>query len=137
MTPGSAGAEQPDEVGGGLKRGWGVSPGRQQAIADTLHGLVPRTGRLSPAQLRAVTLELAQRRDLWADLVVHDADVRWYLPMHRSNGCDVWLLAWARGQDTDWHDHGGAPGSLPAGEGTLVEQHRAPNGRRLSSRPLA
>ena len=71
-----AGAEQPDRVGTGLKQGWGVSPQRQQAIVDTLHGFVPRTGRLSPAQLRSVTVQLAARRELWADLVVHDPDVR-------------------------------------------------------------
>lgn len=129
--------DQAVDVSAGLKPGWGVSPERQQAIVEALHGLVPRTGRLSPAQLRAVTLGLAQRHDLWADLVVHDPDVRWYLPMHRSNGCDVWLLAWARGQDTDWHDHGGSSGSFAVAEGTLVEQYRAPSGRRLSTRRLA
>ena len=136
MTPGSAGAEQPDRVGTGLKRGWGVSPERQQAIVDTLHGLVPRTGRLSPAQLRAVTVKLAARPEFWADLVVHDPDVRWYLPLHRSNACDVWLLAWERGQDTDWHDHGGSSGSFAVAEGSLMEQYRVPSGRRLGRRRL-
>ena len=131
-----AGAEQPDRVGTGLKQGWGVSPQRQQAIVDTLHGFVPRTGRLSPAQLRSVTVQLAARRELWADLVVHDPDVRWYLPLHRSNSCDVWLLAWERGQDTDWHDHGGSSGSFAVAEGSLTERYRIPSGRRLSGRRL-
>ncbi len=88
----------------------------------------------SPAQLRTVTLELAARRQLWADLVVHDPDVRWYLPLHRSSSCDVWLLAWERGQDTDWHDHGGSSGSLTVTEGSLLERYRAPSGRLLSRR---
>ena len=107
-----------DPASTGLKPGWGVSPERQQAIIDTLHGMVPRAGRLSPAQLRAITVKLAERPELWADLVVHDPDVRWYLPLHRSNACDVWLLAWERGQDTDWHDHGGSSGSFVVAEGT-------------------
>jgi rhodanese-related sulfurtransferase/predicted metal-dependent enzyme (double-stranded beta helix superfamily) len=136
VTPGAADAERPDQVGTGLKQGWGVSPSRQQAIVDTLHGLVPRTGRLSPAQLGAVTAELAARQDLWADLVVHDPDVRWYLPLHRSNACDVWLLAWETGQDTDWHDHGGSSGSFAVAEGSLIERYRVPSGRRLSRRRL-
>jgi len=136
MTPGSAGAEPPDRVGTGLKQGWGVSPERQQAIVDALHGLVPRTGRLSPAQLRAVTVKLAAHREFWADLVVHDPDVRWYLPLHRSNACDVWLLAWERGQDTDWHDHGGSSGSFAVAEGSLIEEYRVPSGRRLGRRRL-
>jgi len=121
----------------GLKPGWGVSPERQQTIADTMRGLAPHSGRLSPAQLRAVTVTLAARRELWADLVVHDPDVRWYLPLHRSNSCDVWLLAWERGQDTDWHDHGGSSGSFAVADGSLLEQYRVPSGRRLARRRLA
>ena len=135
LTPDS-GADQPGRLGTGLKQGWGVSPQRQQAIVDTLHGLVPRSGRLSPGQLRAVTVELATRRDLWADLVVHDPDVRWYLPLHRSNACDVWLLAWETGQDTDWHDHGGSSGSFAVAEGGLAERYRVPSGRGLGRRRL-
>ena len=136
VTPDGASADEPGPAGTGLKQGWGVSPERQQAILDTLHGLVPRAGRLSPAQLRSVTVALAARQELWADLVVRDADVRWYLPLHRSNACDVWLLAWERGQDTDWHDHGGSSGSLTVAEGSLVERYRVPSGRRLGSRRL-
>jgi hypothetical protein len=116
----------------GSGRGWGVSPGWQQAIACALPGLVPGGGRLSPARLQAITGALAAQRDLWANLVVHDPDVRWYLPLHRSKSCDVWLLAWERGQDTDWHDHGGSSGSFSVAEGYLVEQYRAASARRLS-----
>jgi hypothetical protein len=48
VTPGGSAAEEPfGETGAGLRRGWGVSPGRQQAIACTLQGLVPGGGRLS------------------------------------------------------------------------------------------
>jgi len=102
-----------------------------------LGGLAPPAGRLAPGQLRAVTSGLAARRGLWADLVVRDPDVRWYLPLHRSNSCDVWLVAWERGQDTDWHDHGGSSGSFAVAEGCLAEQYRAPGGRRIARRRLA
>jgi len=122
--------------GPGLKAGWGVSPVRQQAIADAIRELAPDSGRLSPAQLREVTAVLSARRDLWGDLVVHDPDVRWYLPLHRSNSCDVWLLAWEHGQDTDWHDHGGSSGSFAVAEGSLTEHYRVPSGRRLARRRL-
>jgi rhodanese-related sulfurtransferase/predicted metal-dependent enzyme (double-stranded beta helix superfamily) len=137
ITPDSPGPDQPDRGGSsGLKPGWGVSPERQQAIVDVLAGHVPRTGRLSPAELRYVTLELTTHRELWADLVVRDPDVRWYLPLHRSNSCDVWLLAWERGQDTDWHDHGGSSGSFAVAEGGLLECYRVSSGGRLSRRRL-
>jgi rhodanese-related sulfurtransferase/predicted metal-dependent enzyme (double-stranded beta helix superfamily) len=129
-----ASAQNP-EASAGLKPGWGVSPERQQAIQATLAGLAPHSGRLAPGQLRSITTALAKRRELWSDLVVHDPDVRWYLPLHRSNSCDVWLLAWERGQDTDWHDHGGSSGSFAVADGSLLEQYRAPAGR-LSHRRL-
>src|SRR5258708_30657146 len=116
-TPAGPGVRLRGQAGPGLQPGWGVSPERQQAIAEVLGGLVPPAGRLAPGQLRAVTAGLAARRGLWADLVVRDPDVRWYLPLHRSNSCDVWLLAWERGQDTDWHDHGGPSGSFPGSAG--------------------
>jgi rhodanese-related sulfurtransferase/predicted metal-dependent enzyme (double-stranded beta helix superfamily) len=121
---------------GGLKPGWGVSPERQQEIVAALSGIAPGTGRLSAGQLRAITTSLAGRRELWSDLVVRDPDVRWYLPLHRSNSCDVWLLAWERGQDTDWHDHGGSSGSFAVADGSLTEQYRVPSGR-LSRRRLS
>ena len=133
----SGGAEDPAETAGsGLRHGWGVSPERQQSILDTIQGLVRLTGRLSPTQLRAITVTIAAQAGLWADLVVHDPDVRWYLPLHRSDVCDVWLLAWERGQDTDWHDHGGSSGSLTVAEGSLLEQYRAASGRGCSRRRL-
>jgi rhodanese-related sulfurtransferase/predicted metal-dependent enzyme (double-stranded beta helix superfamily) len=120
----------------GLQHGCGVSPERQQQIGETVRGLAPASDRLSATQLRAVTTTLASRPELWADLVVHDPDVRWYLPLHRSSSCDVWLLAWERGQDTDWHDHGGSSGSFAVAEGSVLEQYRVPSGRRLSHRRL-
>ena len=134
ITPGGAGRRE--QVGPGLKRGRGLSAGRQQAVADVVRGLLPSTGRLTPAQLRTITAGLAGRHELWADLVVRDPNVRWYLPLHRSDACDVWLLAWERGQDTDWHDHGGSCGSLAVATGCLVEQYRVPGGRRIANRRL-
>jgi rhodanese-related sulfurtransferase/quercetin dioxygenase-like cupin family protein len=124
------------EPAAGPQSSGAVSPERQHAIVDLLRALAPDEGRLSPRQLRSVTTTLAARRDLWSDLVVRDPDVRWYLPLHRSRAVDVWLLAWERGQDTNWHDHGGSSGSLTLSEGSLVEQYRTPGGR-TSYRQLA
>jgi rhodanese-related sulfurtransferase/predicted metal-dependent enzyme (double-stranded beta helix superfamily) len=137
VSSGGVNPENQGDAGAGLKLGWGVSPERQQALGDAMADLAPLSGRLSPSQLRAVTVELSRRRELWADLVVRDPDVRWSLPLHRSNSCDVWLLAWERGQDTDWHDHGGSSGSFAVAEGSLLEQYRVPSGRRLARRRLA
>lgn len=140
MAVGSLGRKQepadPAGAGSGLQTGLGVSRERQRQISEIVHNLAPGSGRLSGPQLRSVTSTLARRRDLWADLVVRDPDVRWYLPLHRSESCDVWLLAWESGQDTDWHDHGGSAGSFAVADGSLIEQYRVPSGRRLSHRRL-
>ena len=135
-TSGGGSEDRTGVAGAGLRHGWGVSPERQQAILDSLRGLVRLAGRLSPTQLRVITTTIAAHAELWADLVVHDPDVRWYLPLHRSDACDVWLLAWERGQDTDWHDHGGSSGSFAVTEGSLLEQFRAASGRGLNRRLL-
>ena len=77
VTPSGADAQQPpDSSGVGLRRSWDVSPERQRAIFEAIRDLLPRAGRMSPAQLRAATARIASRRELWADLVVHDPDVR-------------------------------------------------------------
>ena len=111
VTPSGADAQQPpDSVGVGLRRTWDVSPERQRAIFEAIRDLLPRAGRMSPAQLREAAARMASRRELWADLVVHDPDVRWYWPLYWSQACDVWLLSWLRGQGTAWHDHGAHPG---------------------------
>src|SRR5262249_52150186 len=120
--------------------GWGGSAGRPQAVAEVLGGLGPPAGRLAAGRLRGGPAGAAgaggPRGGLWADLVVRDPDVRWYLPLHRSNSCDMWLLAWERGQHTDWHDHGGSSGSFVVAEGCLAEQYRGPGGRRIAHRRL-
>ena len=83
VTPSGADAQQPpDSSGVGLRRSWDVSPERQRAIFETIQDLLPRAGRMSPAQLRAAAARIASRRELWADLVVHDPDVRRYLPLY-------------------------------------------------------
>src|SRR5260370_23055768 len=135
-TPSGPGVQLRGQAGPGLQPGWGVSPERRQATAAGLGGVVRASGRVGQGEWGAVTAGLAARHGLWGDLVVRDPDVRWYLPLHRSNSCDVWLLAWERGQDTDWHDHGGSSGSFAVAEGCLVEQYRAPGGRRIARRRL-
>jgi hypothetical protein len=137
VTPSGADAQQPpDSVGVGLRRTWDVSPERQRAIFEAIRDLLPRAGRMSPAQLRAATGTIASRRELWTDMVVHDPDARWYRPLYWSQACDVWLLSWLRGQDTDWHDHGGSSGSFGVADSSLIEHYQVPSGRRLARRPL-
>jgi len=101
---------------------------RRRAIAEFLAPYLEGARRLSPRQLGAVTSAVAANRQLWEDLVVENAEQRWYLPLHLSPTCDVWLLAWQPSQDTDWHDHGGSSGSFCVAHGSLLEQLRTGGG---------
>jgi hypothetical protein len=56
--------------------------------------------------------------------------------LYWSQACDVWLLAWLGGQETDWPDHGGSSGSFEVADGSLIEHYRVPSGRRLARRRL-
>jgi rhodanese-related sulfurtransferase len=110
---------------------------RRRSIAAFLGPYIDGGPRLSPRQLGLVTSAIAANRPLWEDLVVEDAEQRWYLPLHLSPTCDVWLLAWLGGQDTDWHDHGGSSGSFCVADGALVEHLRTGGGgNRVRSRQL-
>lgn len=114
----------------------GIDDERRQAIAEFLKPYLGIRSRLSPRQLGVVTSAMATSRRLWEDLVVEDAEQRWYMPLHLSPTCDVWLLAWLPSQDTDWHDHGGSSGSLCVADGALVEHLRTEGGHQVRSRRL-
>jgi rhodanese-related sulfurtransferase len=118
----------------GLELGIGVASARQGEIHAFLDEVAPSAGRLGPGDLKRITTAVAARRELWEDLVVHDPDTRWYLPLYRSEDFDVWLLAWERDQDTDWHDHGGSSGSFAVADGTILEQYRTGSGLRIARR---
>ena len=109
---------------------------RRGEIAEFLRPYLRSNLRLPPRQLGVLTGAVAANRALWADLVVEDRQQRWYLPLHRSETCDVWLLAWQQGQDTDWHDHGGSSGSFCVADGVLLEQLRTGGGHRVRTRRL-
>jgi rhodanese-related sulfurtransferase len=115
----------------------GLDHERRQAIgafvAPYLHGQF----RLPPRQLGVLTGAMAANRQLWEELVIEDPGQRWYLPLHRSETCDVWLLAWLPNQDTDWHDHGGSSGSFCVADGVLLEQLRTGGGHRVRTRRLS
>jgi rhodanese-related sulfurtransferase len=113
-----------------------VNGERRRAIAEFLEPHLGSRARISPRQLGVVTAAVAANRQLWQDLVVEDADQRWYMPLHLSPTCDVWLLAWLPSQDTDWHDHGGSSGSLCVADGVLLEHLRTVGGHQVRTRRL-
>jgi Cysteine dioxygenase type I len=71
--------------------------------------------------LAALVAGLADRPDLWADLVRHAPLVRWYERVALTDTVEVWLIGWWRDQHTPMHDHGGASGALAVVGGVLQE----------------
>ncbi len=114
-----------------------VSTERREAVEAFLGETVGRDEVvLSRGRLAQLTSEVVAHPELWRDLVVHDAEERWYLLLYGSPEYDLWLLSWLPGQDTDWHDHGGSSGSFTVADGMLSEQSRRGN-RRVGTRTLA
>ncbi|HEY2703694.1 MAG TPA: cysteine dioxygenase family protein [Candidatus Dormibacteraeota bacterium] len=71
--------------------------------------------------LAAVVSALAERPDLWAELVQHNPRMRWYERVALTDTVEVWLIGWCWGQHTSLHDHGGASGAVAVVGGTLRE----------------
>lgn len=76
---------------------------------------------LLPDELRAVVRELAERPDLWRDLVRHDEHERVYVRLHRDHHIDAWLLCWVATQETGLHDHDLSSGAVQVIDGRLAE----------------
>ncbi len=76
---------------------------------------------LLPDELRAVVRELAERPDLWRDLVRHDEHERVYVRLHRDHHVDAWLLCWVATQETGLHDHDLSSGAVQVIDGRLAE----------------
>jgi hypothetical protein len=58
---------------------------------------------------------------LWSDAIRFDLARRSYRVLRASSELELALFAWAAGQDTSYHDHGGASGAGFVCSGLLVE----------------
>ncbi|WP_035841247.1 cysteine dioxygenase [Kitasatospora azatica] len=76
---------------------------------------------LSPAALRAVVAELAERPQEWIDKVRLSTEERWYERLSLTEDHEVWLISWLPGQSTGFHDHGGSRGAYAVALGELEE----------------
>src|SRR5271169_1738423 len=83
---------------------------------------VTTTGRLLGArQLATVVERLADRQTEWLTRVRLNPAGRWYEQIHLDDLHEVWLISWLPGQETGFHDHGGAAGAFTVVLGALTE----------------
>ncbi|HEX3909834.1 MAG TPA: cysteine dioxygenase family protein [Solirubrobacteraceae bacterium] len=87
-------------------------------------GSVPRPRRrdLSAPELEVFVRELADRPELWIELVRHDAGRRVYEELLSDEHLTAWLICWMDDQDTGYHDHDVSAGAVAVVSGHVREE---------------
>ena len=88
---------------------------------------------LDRGELRELVGRIAADPEQWRDLVRHDGAERHFEQLWRDDHVDVWVISWANGNDTGFHDHDVSSGAVAVVEGQLVEERLVLTGapRRL------
>jgi hypothetical protein len=71
----------------------------------TLSDLLPHPGVLTPDELEALAVGIAERPEIWEPLVRVDSEHRRFELIYEDDDVDAWLLSWMPGQGTGFHDH--------------------------------
>jgi predicted metal-dependent enzyme (double-stranded beta helix superfamily) len=77
---------------------------------------------LDLAELRDLVGRIAADPEQWRALVRHDAADRHFEQLWRDDHIDVWVISWANGNDTGFHDHDVSRGAVAVVEGEVVEE---------------
>jgi predicted metal-dependent enzyme (double-stranded beta helix superfamily) len=75
----------------------------------------------SLARLEEIVTEIGQSPWLWGHAVEFDRERHAHRVLHKTGALEVALFGWATGQETRFHDHGGASGAAFICCGTLIE----------------
>ncbi len=89
----------------------------------------PRGRDLSAPELQLFVTELAERPELWIDLVAHDATQRIYRELSVDAHVSAWLICWMDDHDTGFHDHDVSAGAVAVLSGAVHEERLAIGGR--------
>jgi hypothetical protein len=88
--------------------------------------IVPRDAPLHRdldlAELRDLVGRIAADPEQWRPLVRTDTTDRHFAQLWRDDHVDVWVISWANGNDTGFHDHDVSRGAVAVVEGELVEE---------------
>jgi predicted metal-dependent enzyme (double-stranded beta helix superfamily) len=108
-----------------------AAPASPPLAASTALSSVPRPrGRdLSAPELEAFVRELAERPELWIELVKHDASQRVYEELLSDAHLTAWLICWMDDQDTGFHDHDTSAGAVAVVGGRVREERLAIGGQ--------
>ena len=84
----------------------------------------PRQG-LDRGELRQLVGRIAADPQQWRPLVRSDGGDRHFEQLWRDEDVDVWVISWASGNDTGFHDHDTSQGAVAVVEGELIEERLA------------
>jgi len=84
---------------------------------------------LDRAELRELVSRIAAEGSRWRPLVRRGATQRHFEQLWRDDHLDVWVISWATGNDTGFHDHDISSGAVAVVEGEIVEERLALGGR--------
>ena len=87
-------------------------------------------------ELRELVASIAGEPERWQTLVSHESGDRHFEQLWRDDEVDVWVISWANGNDTGFHDHDVSSGAVAVVEGELIEERLVLGGpaRRLRHR---
>ena len=91
---------------------------------------------LDRSELRDLVARLAAEPERWRSLVRHDSTERHFEQLWRDDHVDVWVISWASGNDTGFHDHDVSRGAVAVVQGEVIEERLMLGGapRRLRHR---
>ncbi len=88
----------------------------------------PRGRDLSGPELEELAGALAERPELWIDLIKHDTTQRVYEELLADEHVTAWLICWMDDHDTGFHDHDSSAGALAVVSGAVREERLAIGG---------
>lgn len=98
-------------------------------MSDALVGVPRPRGRdLDEKELAAFVCELAERPELWIELVQHDVAQRVYHELLTDEHVTAWLICWMDDHDTGFHDHDVSAGAVAVVSGAVREERLAIDG---------
>jgi mannose-6-phosphate isomerase-like protein (cupin superfamily) len=82
----------------------------------------PSGHHLDRSELRELVGRIAADPEQWRSRVRRDARGRHFEQLRRDEHVDVWVISWANGNDTGFHDHDTSQGAVAVVEGDIVEE---------------
>jgi hypothetical protein len=99
-------------------------------------GDTPSGRDLEVGELRELVARIAADPGSWRPLTRPDTSARHFEQLWRDDHIDVWVITWASGNDTGFHDHDLSRGAVTVVQGEIVEERLVVGGpsRRLTRR---